>query len=93
MGDAKRKFDMHILKPGEQIPVDLKDATPNVCECGCKYFIPVVQLFTVSAIVSPIGKELTAQQPCLICMECKKPWSPGEIKKGDEGDGILEKII
>jgi hypothetical protein len=62
------------LKPGEQIQVGpevLKNATPKVCECGCKYFIPVVSVFTVSALVSPIGKELTAQQPVLICLDCK----------------------
>jgi hypothetical protein len=22
--------------------------------------------------MSPVGKELTAQLPCLVCMECKK---------------------
>ena len=78
MGEAKRKLDMHILKPGEQIPVDLKNAVQTLCECGGKYFQPAVMLYTVSAILSPIGKELTAQVPALICMECKKPWNPTE---------------
>lgn len=78
MADAKRKLDMHILKPGEQIPVDLKNATQTICECGCQFFIPVVKLFMVSAILSPIGKELSAQVPVLICLECKKPWEPGK---------------
>ncbi len=76
MGDAKRLRDQGIqfkeLRPGQQIQVDLKDATPRICECGCKYFIPVVMVFTVSALVNPIGQELTAQQPVLACMECKK---------------------
>lgn len=57
---------------GGNIPVDLKNATPKVCACGCKYFIPVVAVYTVSALVSPTGQELTAQQPVLTCMECKE---------------------
>jgi hypothetical protein len=75
MGEARRREGLGLvpraLKPGEQIQVDLTNATPKVCECGCKYFIPVVHVFTVSALVSPIGKELTVQQPVLICMDCK----------------------
>jgi len=76
MGEAREREKLglvpRILKPGDQIPVDLKDATPKICECGCKLFIPAVHVFTVSALISPIGKELTAQQPVLVCMDCKK---------------------
>jgi len=76
MGEAMRRAAMggpqfNQLKPGQQIQVDLKNAVPRLCECGCKYFIPVVAVYTVSALVSPTGQELTAQQPVLICMECK----------------------
>lgn len=82
MGEARRRMEAGLmpqntkpslrpLLPGEQIQIDLKNATPKVCECGCKYFIPVVACYTVSALVSPTGQELTAQQPILICMECK----------------------
>jgi len=71
-------------QPGEQIQVDLTNATPRVCECGCPYFIPAVQVYTVSAaIVSPIGKELTAQHPVLVCMKCHKPLVIGEERKDD----------
>jgi len=83
MGEAKRRreggFDiipLHLgekfkpLRPGEQIQIDLKNATQRVCECGCKFFIPVVMLYTVSALMSPTGQELTAQQPVLICNQC-----------------------
>ncbi len=59
-------------QPGQQIQIDLKNATPKICACGCKYFIPVVAVYTVSALVSPTGQELVAQQPVLICMECKE---------------------
>lgn len=80
MGEARRRMEMGLIPQGipgqpQQIQVDLKNATPKFCECGCKYFVPVVQVFTVSALVSPIGKELTAQQPILICKDC------GELMK------------
>ncbi len=77
MGEAIRMREKGIqfkqLQPGQQIQVDLKHATPVICECGCKYFIPVVTCYIVSALVSPTGQELAAQQPVLVCMECKKP--------------------
>ena len=79
MGDAKRRLDrtgfqMKPLQPGQQINVDLKNAVPRECECGCKYFIPVVQVYTVSKFApgNATGQELTAQQPVLVCMECKE---------------------
>jgi len=80
MGEVKRYFggkepQMKTLAPGQQIQVDLKNATPKVCDCGCKYFIPVIAVYTVSALVSPTGQELTAQQPVLICKDC------GEVLK------------
>jgi hypothetical protein len=74
MGETNRLREQGIqfkqLQPGQQIQVDLKNATQKVCECGCKYFIPVVALYTVSALVSPTGQELTAQLPVLICQKC-----------------------
>ena len=76
MGEAQRRIGMGLvpkgIKPGQpiQVEIDLKNATPLICECGCKYFIPVMTVFIVSALVSPIGKELTAQVPALICREC-----------------------
>ena len=77
MGEARRRLDatgfqMKPLQPGQQIQVDLKNATPKVCECGCKYFVPAIQVYIVSALISPTGQELTAQQPVLVCMECKE---------------------
>jgi hypothetical protein len=60
------------LKPGQQFQIDLKNATPKVCECGSEFFTPAVKLFTVSALVSPTGIDMVAQQPVLVCMGCKK---------------------
>jgi hypothetical protein len=79
MGEARERMLKGLpprgMNHGEpiQVNIDLKDATPKVCECGCSLFTPAVQLYTVSALLSPIGKELTAQQPVLVCMECRKP--------------------
>ena len=75
MGEAQRRAAMggpqfNQLKPGQQIPVDLTNAMPKVCDCGSDLFIPAVKLFTVSALVSPTGQELTAQQAVLVCMTC-----------------------
>lgn len=74
MGEARRRMEMGLMgrevKPGETVHVDLTNAKQRSCECGCKYFIPVMTVYTVPALVSPIGKELTAQQPVLLCREC-----------------------
>jgi len=76
MGEANRVAAMGLqaraLRPGEQIQVDLKNAVPRECGCGCKYFISVIQVSTISALVSPTGQELIAQRPVLVCLECKK---------------------
>jgi hypothetical protein len=93
MGENNRRKDwfskemggLRPLRPGQQIQVDLKNAMPRQCECGCKYFIPVVQVFTVSALLSPTGQELTAQQPVLVCMECKALLKNKELIKPVEG--------
>ena len=84
MGEANRMRENGIqfkqLQPGQQIQIDLKNAVPKVCQaqknfgaseiCGCDLFIPAVKVFTVSAIVSPTGQEMMAQQPVLVCMAC-----------------------
>jgi hypothetical protein len=55
----------------KQIPVDLKNSIQKLCPCGGRYFQPVIEVFTVSALVSPIGQELVVQKPGLMCLECK----------------------
>ena len=76
MGEAQRRIGMGLvpegIKSGQpiQVEIDLKNATPRLCECGCKYFVPVMTVYIVSALLSPIGKELTAQVPALLCKEC-----------------------
>jgi hypothetical protein len=62
----------HRIPMEQTVTVDLTNATQKICECGCKYFIPVIEVYTVSAIMSPTGQELLAQKPALICVECKK---------------------
>jgi hypothetical protein len=54
----------------QPIQVDLKNAIPRECKCGCAIFIQGVKLYTISALVSPTGQELIAQQPVLVCKNC-----------------------
>jgi hypothetical protein len=76
MGEAVRMRDHGVqfkqLKPGEQIQVDLKNATEKLCACGHGIFVPGIKLYTVSALVSPTGQEMMAQQPVLVCMRCNE---------------------
>lgn len=79
MGEANRVAQFgpqarvnHHHPQAQQIQVDLKNATPKVCSCGCDIFTPAVRLYTVSALVSPTGQELLAQQPCLVCYDCRQ---------------------
>jgi len=80
MGEAKRRMEQGLkacaLRPGEQIPITqemLDGAAPKKCECGCDLFIPAIRVYAISPFApgNPVGKELTAQQPVLVCMECK----------------------
>jgi len=54
----------------QQIQIDLKNAIPKTCKCGCDLFTQAIKLFTVSALVSPTGQELLAQKPVLVCKSC-----------------------
>ena len=85
MGEAKQRELLGLppknMKPNEpmQITVNLKDADRKPCECGCNYFIPVVELYMVSALVSPNGKESLVQRPVLVCLKCQMPF---KVKEG-----------
>ncbi len=74
MGEVRRMREQGIqlkqMKPDQPIRVDLRNAQMQVCSCGSKFFIPAVQLYKVSALVSPTGQELLAQQPVLVCQRC-----------------------
>ena len=74
----KNEMPFKQPRPGQQVQVDLRDATQQICECGCKYFEAAVTVYKVSAIVSPTGRELIAQQPVLICKDCRKPFGEKE---------------
>ena len=67
---------MKTLQPGQQIqltPKQRKGAVTKACECGCEYFILVVRVSTISALISPTGQMLTTQMPVLVCLDCGKP--------------------
>jgi hypothetical protein len=74
MGEAARRAALGFapIKPGQPVEVDMKNATPFKCVCGSDIFIPAIRVFSISALVSPTGQELTIQQPVLVCKECNK---------------------
>jgi hypothetical protein len=61
----------------QQINVDITGKTPSVCVCGNDTFRPAIQLYVISAIMSPTGQEIIAQNGVLACCKCeaafKKP--------------------
>jgi len=75
MGEAI-KFPQNF-KPShpQQIQIDMKNAIPKLCACGGDIFLPATKLFSVSALVSPTGQELTVRQEVLVCKSC------GEVVK------------
>ena len=81
MGEAKRLRDLGVqmksIRPGETFQVDVTNATPLLCECGCRHFTPAVVVYTVSALMSPTGKELDAQRAVLLCVNCRKELTKG----------------
>jgi hypothetical protein len=86
MGQAKRMQDLGFkMNPRttqnqqQPITIDITNATQQQCSCGCKFFQPVIALFKVSAIVSPTGQELMAQQPAIVCAKCGEQFT-GESK-------------
>ena len=58
------------LAPGTQVNVDLRNAKKLACKCGSELFKIAFEIYRVSAVVSPIGKDLNVQKPVLLCMEC-----------------------
>jgi DNA-directed RNA polymerase subunit RPC12/RpoP len=88
MGEARRRFingrgsgsqslSMKEMVPGQQVQVGpevMRHAVQKKCsKCGGEFFIAAIRVSTISALVSPVGQELTVQLPVLVCMDCKKP--------------------
>jgi len=70
----------------KQVQVDLRNATPMACHCGSSLFQQAVLVFKVSALVSPTGQELVANQPVLVCLNCKTPLGVDpEVDKAADG--------
>lgn len=101
MGEGRRRemlgqmpWQNGMRKPGTPITVDMKNATPLACECGCKYFLPVQLAFIIPALLSPNGHELLANQPILICLDCKEPLlMPSQREKMEKVAEVIDKKI
>ena len=56
----------------KQMQLDIKNATDVGCEnCGNLYFMPVVMIKKVSALLSPTGQELRVPVQAFQCTSCK----------------------
>lgn len=67
----------------QQVPIDLSNATQAVCQdCGCTVFEQGVQIFKVSAIISPNGQEITVQKMVLSCIKCHTPVDEKDLVPG-----------
>ena len=93
MGKAKRLRDLGV----QMKQVDVTNATPLACECGFQIMwimsgkkirifvgdkeVECIDNFSFSTIPLPTGKELDAQRPVLVCLNCRK-----ELTKEGGGD-------
>ena len=56
----------------KQMQLVIKNATDVGCEkCGNLYFMPVVMIKKVSALLSPTGQELRVPVQAFQCTSCK----------------------
>jgi len=67
---GKGAIALQAIAPGTPIQVDLKNAKIQICFCGGSTFSPAIQIYKVSAIISPTGQELIANQQVLVCTKC-----------------------
>lgn len=71
---------MKAVAPGTPIQVDLKNAKIQSCSCGGQTFSPAIQIYKVSAIISPTGQELIANQQVLVCTKCNATFGESELE-------------
>lgn len=94
---SQRKADPHQKpQPGQQIQVnvDLSTADQIFCpHCGAKVFQPGITLYRISAIVSPTGQEMMAQQPILMCINCDHVMGSEDVKEKDNTDTLTADTV
>ena len=71
---------MKEIPPGTPIQVDLTNARRLSCECGNETFGPAVQVYLVSALISPTGQELLVNQQVVVCTKCQKIFDGSAVK-------------
>ncbi len=78
----------------QSININPEDTKPVVCEkCESQFFIPVYMLRTVSALISPSGREETLQIPVMSCTGCGTPHMGDKLPGEESGDGDGSIII
>ena len=100
MGEARRRMELRnqgMLPPlpqgqPRQIEVDLTHAKQIQCKCGGKVFLQGINLFSISAIVSPTGQDLIANKPVRCCARCFEPAGP-ESTLAEEKEEAPKEIV
>ena len=65
----------------QQIQVNLNDATKQECECGADRFKLEFEIYVISALMSPTGKEMPVEVPKMMCTGCGEQFIHGAKKE------------
>lgn len=52
--------------------IDLSNAVPLKCPCGGEYFHPLIELYKLPKVASPVGKAATIHKTVYMCYTCGK---------------------
>ena len=64
------------------LKIPLSSLNKRKCQCGCENFVPAINMYEVSAIVSPNGKAgVVFSDPRFACLNCGEM---ADIKPKDE---------
>lgn len=60
------------------------------CACGHGFFLPVVQVTTISALQSQTGQKMLGQKLAFQCLSCKNTYTTEDIFEISERKPIFE---
>lgn len=55
-----------------QINIQVDELKNVVCECGCKFFQPAIEIKSVPAIISKTGSDEFIAMQTFVCLNCRK---------------------
>ena len=62
--------------------IDISDAIPTKCSCGCEYFKPYVRLSVLSRMSpkNPTGQDILLKTEAYLCRDCEVEYGKKENK-------------